>query len=72
MPDGPDSGVHTKVALRSFAIPLFDGFAKLLVIDDPLEVGPLSRRGVLYPSHYSAAFASSSILCPLLHQSPLR
>lgn len=43
MPEGPDLEVHTKVALRSFAIPPFDGFAKLLVIDDPLEVGPLSR-----------------------------
>jgi len=72
MPDDPDLEVHTKVALRSFAIPPFDGFAKLFVIDDPLEVGPLSRRGVLYPRHYGAAFASSSILCPPLHQSSLR
>jgi len=29
-------------------------------------------EGYLYPRHYSAAFASSSILCPPLHQSSLR
>ena len=40
-----DPEVHTEIALRSFAIPPFDSFAKFLVIDDPLEVGPLSRRG---------------------------
>ena len=50
-----------------------------LVMEDPREVSPLSRRGdvirgglTLYPIHYSSALASSLIPSPLPHRPPLR
>ena len=50
-----------------------------LVMEDPREVSPLSRRGdvirgglTLYPIHYSSALAFSLIPSPLPHQLPLQ
>jgi hypothetical protein len=67
--------MHTQIALCSFAISSYEGFASSLVTHDRLEVCPFARQGdVAAPIRFitKTTFAFSSIRYPASQQHTLR